>query len=530
MLYSYAYGKSVGPSAVSATAPTLGSVTVGTLTATTAPLIFPSTGTYSYVGVTRIFNGVTTSFNVSPSLMVLSGSNYVWTDTVAFTSSPSVSYVITPYILGTPGLSQALTATIPLPSAISSVTAYNAGVGVFDVSWIGGVGVGVTYTYDVSSSGAIVSSGNYTTTALGTVNPTRITLTDNSAKTYTVVVKATNGVGTTTSGTSGSVTTLAPYTVRINSITTSSGSYAGDRKDVPSNNLQIGDGIVVGTSAYSDTNYNVFVFGQTFFTYTINYTCAIATSVQVLAVGGGGAGGQIGYGAAGGGGAGGVVLKTVSLPITTSTITISVGNGGITASDTGSNTTVLFTSYSSLNVVAGGGGGGSGVGIGSSGSSSGGSGGGGVGGSVAAGGTSSTSNGNLANNGGSGGSGALSYGGGGGGAGGAATTLNRGNGVQITTLYGIANCTPSGYSKLSTYYWGGGGGGAGNGLAGKGGCGAGSYNPVNDASGIAVGTYTVNGNSVGNGGSNTGGGGGGAWCSTNWGTGGSGIVIIAFPK
>jgi hypothetical protein len=212
VLYSYAYGKTVGPSSVQgtgATAPNLGTVTVGTLTATTAPLIFPSTGTYSYVSVTRIFAGVTTSFNVSPSLMVSSGSNYVWTDTVAFASSPSVSYVLTPYILGTPGVRQVLTATIPAPSAITSVLVYNAGVGMFDVSWIGGAGIGVSYLYDVSNAGAIVATGNYTTTALGTINPTRITLTDKTVKSYTVVVKATNGVGTVASATtSGSITTV----------------------------------------------------------------------------------------------------------------------------------------------------------------------------------------------------------------------------------------------------------------------------------------------------------------------------------
>jgi hypothetical protein len=77
------------------------------------------------------------------------------------------------------------------------------------MSWIGGVGVGVTYTYDVSSSGVIVTSGNYSTTALG-VDPTRITLTDKTAKSYTVVVKATNGVGTVVSVASGIVTTLSP--------------------------------------------------------------------------------------------------------------------------------------------------------------------------------------------------------------------------------------------------------------------------------------------------------------------------------
>jgi hypothetical protein len=209
VLYSYAYGKT-GVQGTGAATPTLGTVSVGTLTATTAPLIFPSTGTYSYVGVTRTFNGVTTSFNVSPSLMVSNGTNYVWTDTVAFTSSPSAYYVLTPYILGTPGLSQALTATIPAPSAITNVLAYNAGVGVFDVSWIGGVGVGVTYLYDVSSSGAIITpSGNYTASVL-TASSTRITFTNTAQKTYSVVVKATNVGGTVNSATSGSITTVNP--------------------------------------------------------------------------------------------------------------------------------------------------------------------------------------------------------------------------------------------------------------------------------------------------------------------------------
>ena len=86
------------------------------------------------MGIKRLFAGVTSTFNINTSSLVLGGSNYTWTDSVAFTSNPSVSYVITPYVLGTPGLSQALTATIPAPSAISSVTAYNAGVGMFDVN------------------------------------------------------------------------------------------------------------------------------------------------------------------------------------------------------------------------------------------------------------------------------------------------------------------------------------------------------------------------------------------------------------
>ena len=216
VLNSYSYGKT----GFASLTPSLGTITVGTLTVSSVPLTFTNTGTYSYMGIKRLFAGVTSTFNINPSSLVLGGSNYTWTDSVAFTSNPSVSYVITPYILGTPGLSQALTATIPAPGAISSVTAYNAGVGVFDLSWIGGVGIGVTYTYDVSSSGAIVASGNYTTTALGTTNPTRITLTDTSVKTYTVVVKATNAIGTVVSATSATITTTSPINPYYNMIST----------------------------------------------------------------------------------------------------------------------------------------------------------------------------------------------------------------------------------------------------------------------------------------------------------------------
>ena len=234
-------------------------ITVGTLTATTAPLIFPSTGMYSYVGVTRTFAGVTSTFNVNASALVLSGSNYTWTDTVAFTSSPSAYHVLTPFILGTLGLSQALTATIPAPTAITGVLAYNAGIGMFDVSWVGGVGIGVTYLYDVSSSGAIVTSGNYTTTVL-TASSTRITLTNTAQKTYTVVVKATNGVGTVSSTVSSAITTLSLTTV----------TFAGYNAKTASG------------------GYSIFV-------YTASKTTAITSTgtitFNVLPVGGGGSGG-----------------------------------------------------------------------------------------------------------------------------------------------------------------------------------------------------------------------------------------------
>ena len=536
VLYSYAYGKTN----VSATAPYLGTVTVGTLTATTAPLIFPSTGTYSYLGVTRTFAGVTTSFNVSPSLMVSSGSKYVLTDTVAFTSSPSAYYVFTPYILGSPGVPQALTATIPAPSAITNVLAYNAGVGVFDVSWIGGVGVGVTYTYDVSSSGAIVSSGNYTTTALG-LNLTRITLTDTAQKTYMVVVKATNVVGTVLSATSNTITTNSPILfvnlgVKVNSSTVTASS-----------SITTGTKFLTGTSVANSKTYAIYAFGDTSNQYTINYTCNSTSSIYILAVGGGGSGGNFG---GGGGGAGAVLMNTYPIGTGTSSITITVGSGGNAV-----DTTIYITSTSTtINANGGGPGGGNFTATALSNTKT--SSGGGLGYSnlnptVAI--PGNTAGGTIyANN---GGNSTTNFSGGGGGAGTSGSNgtsaiapgAKGGNGIQLTASYSpIGNFAPTTYSSCSTYYWGGGGGGCGGrtngsadgGLGGGGGGGweygfGGGRNGVGGTGGIGAGgtsnTDTGTTGTAGNGGTNTGSGGGGSWITNASGAGGSGIVVIAFP-
>ena len=53
----------------------------------------------------------------------------------------------------------------------------------------------------------------YRTKALGTINPIRITLTNNAQNTYTVVVKATNVIGTVSSATSGAMTTQSAVPV-----------------------------------------------------------------------------------------------------------------------------------------------------------------------------------------------------------------------------------------------------------------------------------------------------------------------------
>ena len=499
VLYSYAYGKSVGTSGigglVTKITPILGTVTVGTLTATTAPLIFPSTGTYSYVGVTRTFAGVTSTFIVNASALALSGSSYTWTDTtVAFTSSPSASYVITPYILGTPGLSQALTAMIPAPSAITSILAYNAGVGVFDVSWIGGVGVGVTYLYDVSSSGAIVDPANYTTTALGSggvFNPTRITLANNAQKTYTVVVKATNVVGTVSSSTSGAVTTVSPIIYATANKTTNSG-------------------------ATKTTNG-----AYTVFTYTSSSTFTVATGgyASVLIVGGGGGGG---YNFGGGGGASGLVyfdLTTKPMPLTAGSYTVTVGSGG----GGGYGTSILGNNGvdSVFNGFTAKGGGGGAYNNGGGAAISGGNGGCG-GGSVSTGNFSTSTQSAYVNalyvGGFSGGNAVTGYQNSGGGGGAGAVGSNGTSTVSGSGGIGYS-CTITGNT---IFYAGGGGGGFYSGNGGNGGNGGGG----NGGYFISNTHYT---GSPGQPNSGGGGGGGGSTASPSSGvgnSGGSGVVII----
>ena len=251
VLNSYSYGKT----GFASLTPSLGTISVGTLTVSSVPLTFTNTGTYSYMGVKRTQGGISSIYNISPTQLVTSGSSYTWTDASAsFAVYSSASYVITPYILGTPGTSQSFTATIPAPTAISSVFVFNAGIGLFDVSWNGGSGIGVSYLYDVSTNGAIISTGSYTTTALGTTNPTRITLTDTSVKTYTIVVKATNLIGTVTSVASGSVTTVSPiiYTGRVMPLP-SSGTSGANTLAMTANSTTISG--ITGTNIFMNGNY-----------------------------------------------------------------------------------------------------------------------------------------------------------------------------------------------------------------------------------------------------------------------------------
>jgi hypothetical protein len=341
------------------------------------------------------------------------------------------------------------------------------------------------------------------------------------------------------------------------------------------------NGVTAGANVYQTGNaitdgvtYNVYAFTtgvnttSSTVSYTINYTCNQSTLCYVMAVGGGGGGGGVN---GGGGGAGGVVMNPVTLPVGTSTITVAVGNGGAGCTtpsgpvgsgivgSTGYATYVNFAAVSSSNIIAYGGGGGNANSTTAPGIiwASGGGGGSAIG-SYSVGGTANNINNNYANS-GSNGIVVTGYANGGSGGGGAGTAgiptngvqspatmaLNGGDGIQCFLPgirdYNITSSTyPSG-TKVSNLYWGGGGGGGGNwsptvsqnGGLGGGGAGTNNFSSTTIVTGGAGlnpgGNGSISGGPAGSGGTNTGGGGGGS-CVGPCGSGGSGIVIIAFPQ
>ena len=317
-----------------------------------------------------------------------------------------------------------------------------------------------------------------------------------------------------------------------------------------------------GVAAYGGDEVYDLGIGGTLYTFHVfktpgNYTFYPnqALTAQVLVVGGGGGGGKD----MGGGGGGGGVIYNASYALSAGTsVSVTVGDGGYGSPAAGGgyrpdgvgpeNTYHAFTisATSGVNsvfgtITAGGGGyggssyfdytpnngyGGNAVNGGSAGGASGYS-------------NTTTGRGGTATGGGyaGGGSSGQYYSGGGGGAGGAGTSgpsqANGGAGVA-NSIFG------------TTYYFGGGGGGAaytlsvgGNGGIGGGGAGAvgvttGGGSALNTGGvGAPVGGGQWGNGRGGDGGANTGGGGGGGshYNGTNMGgKGGSGIVVVRYPK
>ena len=265
-----------------------------------------------------------------------------------------------------------------------------------------------------------------------------------------------------------------------------------------------------GGDVYSDSTYWYHAF-----TMSGNFVPNQAITADVLCIGGGGGGGN---GRAGGGGAGGYLYST-SQSMTTTPYTIIVGGGGFattTNGTSGNDSNVIGSGFSTLTAGGGGYGGDTGSAGGSGGSGGGGGGANTGGGSVTGLGVGYTGGGGVYN---------PSYGragGGGGGAGGGGGTGsspgsggNGGLGIQNTTF---ASATLTG---VSGYYAGGGGGGSAiaGAVVATGGSGTGGNGGTDSPATIVQSTAGV---------ANTGGGGGGGGGTGS--NGGSGLVIIRYPK
>ena len=234
--------------------------------------------------------------------------------------------------------------------------------------------------------------------------------------------------------------------------------------------------------------------GNRIHTFTNGGTFVVteAGNISLLVVAGGGAGGPLNGSAFGGGGGAGGLIYTQAYFVSTGTISVVVGAGGVAQGVSGANSSFGPAYWTNalgvtLTNAVGGGGGGNDTGNGLPGGSGGG--GGHIGGNI--GGT------NIL---GQGYAGGTIYGGGGG-AGAVGTNNNGSGGIgRQLSISGTAQ------------YYAGGGGGAGGGHGGLGGGGS------SLASGVA-GTAGTNG---------LGGGGGAGWSSVG-GVGGSGIVIVSYP-
>ncbi len=257
------------------------------------------------------------------------------------------------------------------------------------------------------------------------------------------------------------------------------------------------------------------------------------STVEYLVVGGGGAGGSYYY--AGGGGAGGFRTDTAFAVLPSTNYTVTVGGGGAGVNSSGASGGDGSNSVFSTITSAGGGGGGAG-GPSTSQAKNGGSGGGGWGSTVSPAGTKGNGNTPSAPSAGGNGAPAVAYQGFDGGAGPIATSSPNGGGLGAGGggAGGAGSSPPSGSAggsggpgqastiMGSSVTYAGGGGGAGDGAIGPGGSSIGG-------NGAAWTTTAATPGAV-----NTGSGGGAAsrlgTPSGLSGSGGSGVVIIAYPN
>ena len=377
---------------------------------------------------------------------------------------------------------------------ITNLTATSTVAGQIVLTWSGGAGYNVQYSYAVSTGTIQSTSGT---------NPTTITLTSTSQITTNVTLTETV-LGGSTSAVSNSVTTINPN----------------------------------GTAHFAGYDSSIVNGSYTIFSYTTSKTTSNAITfttnsvpIYVFVVAGGGSGG--GY-SGGGGGAGGLLQRAITSTVSDN-VSITVGAQSVNAAtsnlsgSTGNDSIFTFTNQPSFSITAKGGGGGGTYNGGYPSGTNGGSG----GGCTTSTGLPGTGIAGQGNNGGTCVNQQYASGGGGAGAVGgnatASTAGNGGTGVQINTT----TLPPFAGTTYATYWWAGGGGGAaypsGSGQGGAGGgASAGSSGTLNGTAENSA--LCINAPVNENGGTNTGGGGGGDQQPNNWGgKGGSGIVLVGIP-
>ena len=450
------------------------------------------------------YDQVSTSVSYGTNIAALPGSQtftfYGTTYTNVFQAGASYTPTVVAQNIGGSSSSATTTAIIPnpLPSAVTGVATSSVTTTSATLSW--------------TPAGSGTTPARYVAVMVGS----------DSTSFYTSVAYGTNSAIVT-----GSYTQGITYTPTVISFTAGGAQISATGTGIIPNPLPT----ITATNAthYSDSTYDYAVWLST---GTLSITNAYLNNVEILAVGGGGGGGAYktvtgGYAGGGGGGAGQILAQSYG---TLGTIAINVtigaggaggsgGNGGIGG---GSNLIYNSPPYSNLFAVYGGGGGGyNGAGI------VGGNGGGGSANNGAGGTGLSPSTGQSSGyNGGAGyiqTAGTADFAGGGGGAGqngqGGITNSNGGAGLQFSDW---ASATSTG---AAGYYAGGGGGGESNnnsgswGTGGAGGGGTGASLAAN-ATQATAGT------------ANTGGGGGGAAgpSYSTAGAGGSGLIILRWPK
>jgi len=494
--------------------PALGTPTSGSLVATTNIPVANATGT---LAVANGGTGVTSSTG--------SGSNVLNT-------SPTISTaVLVSPALGTP-TSGSLVATtnIPVANATGTLAVGNGGTGVTTIpagnvvigngtSSLYGVAPGTAGNVLTSIGGAWVS--NAAVSGGGSPGGSTTQFQYNNAGSFA------GAANLTTDG--ANVTIGSANTLRFANLT--SATYVGFKANaIVSANVTWTLPATDGTSGQLlSTN------GSGTLSWSSTLPATSPLSVEYLVVAGGGGGGTF---QSGGGGAGGLLTTSGYVIAAGTSYTVTVGAGAAARSsvigvgNSGSNSvfgtgTVINSAATSGSITSVGGGGGA-TGGGSSGAAS-------TGGSGGGGGSNSGNTAGAAGTSGQGNSGGNSPGasgnypsGGGGGA--SAVGGSPATGTSAAGNGGAGNTYTTGTSitGLADSYAGGGGGGVGSsGTAGTGGVGGGG-----NGSSYVAGGATFTGGSAGT--VNTGGGsGGGGVNSSAVGTsfsGGSGVVIIAYPS